>query len=157
VPFKGGRTVNELHEPINGPFSPFSAQFGQINHYYYRSWRDYYEKLLRGRPDGGTRAMPEKIKPPPGDVPDTSALRFVPALRAMLERNDRAQCLARHSSRFSQMLTVEQILAETSALVAHDRQEEALILLSHAVAREPGQVLYDQARRMIKASLTAVA
>jgi len=37
------------------------------------------------------------------------------------------------------------------------RQEEALVLLSHAAAREPDQPLYDQVRRMLKASLTAAA
>ncbi|MDR2695549.1 MAG: glycosyltransferase family 92 protein [Deltaproteobacteria bacterium] len=157
VPFAGGRTVNERHEPIDGPFSPFSAHLGQINHYYYRSWQDYHEKLLRGRAAGGTRHIPEKINPPPGDVPDTSALRFVPALRAMLAREDRAACLARHSRRFSRTLPPEQVLAEAGALIAHDRQEEALVLLSHAAAREPGQALYGQARRMLKASLTAAA
>ena len=115
VPFKGGHTVNERHEPVDGPFSPFSAQLGQINHYYYRSWQDYYEKLLRGRPDGGTRDMPEKINPPAGDVPDTSALRFVPALRAMLERDDRAECLARYSRHFGCNPPAEQILAEAGA------------------------------------------
>jgi hypothetical protein len=94
VPLQGGHTVNERHEPVADVHSPFSAEFGQINHYYYRSWQDYHKKMLRGRPDGGTRNIPEKIKPPCGDVPDTSALRFVPALRAMLEREDRAACLA---------------------------------------------------------------
>ncbi|MCL2124354.1 MAG: glycosyltransferase family 92 protein [Desulfovibrionaceae bacterium] len=157
VPFKGGHTVNECHEPIDGPFSPFSAQLAQINHYHYRSWQDYYAKLLRGRAVGGRRHMPEKISPPAGDVPDMSALRFVSALRAMLEREDRALCLARHSKRFSHKLPPEQILAEACALIAHDRQEEALVLLSRAAAREPGQGLYDQARRMLKASLTAAA
>ena len=157
VPFQGGHTVNERHEPVVGAFSPFSAEFGQVNHYYYRSWQDYYEKLLRGRSDGGTRKIPEKIRPPRGDALDTSALRFVPALRAMLAREDRALCLAQCSGRFSLKLPPEQILAEAGALIAHDRQEDALVLLSHAAAREPGQALYDQARRMLKASLTAAA
>ena len=94
VPLQGGHTVNERHEPVADVHSPFSAEFGQINHYYYRSWQDYHKKMLRGRPDGGTRNIPEKINPPCGDVPDTSALRFVPTLRAMLEREDRAACLA---------------------------------------------------------------
>ncbi|MDR0466235.1 MAG: glycosyltransferase family 92 protein [Deltaproteobacteria bacterium] len=94
VPFRGGCTVNERHEPVDGAAGDtFSAQLGQINHYYYRSWQDYYEKILRGLPDGGTREMPERIAPPDGDVPDTSALRFAPALRAMLEREDRAAFL----------------------------------------------------------------
>jgi hypothetical protein len=157
APFQGRRTVNELHEPIEGAFSPFSAELGQINHYYYRSWQDYYEKFLRGRSDGGTRNIPQKINPPRGDIPDTSALRFVPALRAMLAREDRALRLAQYSGRFSRKLPPEQILAEAGTLIAHDRQEEALVLLAHAVAREPGQTLYDQARRMLKASLTAAA
>ena len=103
------------------------------------------------------RHIPEKINPPRGDVPDTSALRFVPALRAMLEREDRAMRLAQCSGRFSRKLPTEEILAEAGALIAHDRQEEALVLLSHAAAREPGQALYEQARRMLKASLTAAA
>ena len=157
VPYKGGHTVNERHDPIDGPFSPFSAEFGQINHYYYRSWQDYYKKILRGLPAGGTRRIPKKINPPAGDVPDTSALRFVPELRAMLEREDRAVYLAQHGRRFSRNLPPEHILAEAGALIAHDRPEEALVLLSHAAAREPGQELYDQARRMLKASLTAAA
>jgi hypothetical protein len=157
VPFAGGHTVNERHEPIDGPFSPFSAELGQINHYFCRSWQDYHEKILRGRADGGTRNMPEKINPPHGEVPDTSALRFVPALRAMLKREDRAAYLARYSERFSRTLFLEHVLAEACLLIAHDRQQEALVLLSHAAAREPGQELYSQARRMLKASLTAAA
>jgi len=157
VPLQGGHTMNERHEPVVGAFSPFSAKLGQINHYYYRSWQDYHEKLLRGVPDGGKRKIPEKIHPARGDVPDTSALRFVPALRAMLAREDRALCLVQRSRRFSRTFPPEQILAEAVALIAHDRQEEALVLLSHATAREPGQALYDQARRMLKASLTAAA
>ena len=157
IPFQGRRSVNERHEPVNGAFSPFSAELCQINHYYYRSWQDYHEKLLRGRSDGGTRAVPKKITPPAGDLPDTSAVRFVPALRAMLEREDRAVCLTQYSSRFSRELSAEQILAEVCALIVGDRQEEALLLLSHAAAHEPGQGVYDQARRMVKASLTAAA
>ena len=109
VPFTGGHTVNERHAPITEAFSPFSAQFGQINHYFCRSWQDYHEKILRGRADGGTRKMPEKINPPHGDVPDTSALRFVPALRAMLEREDRAPFLAGSARLCSHSLPPEQI------------------------------------------------
>jgi hypothetical protein len=157
VASRGGRTVNERHATVTDAFSPFSAELGQINHYHYRSWQDYYKKLLRGRADVGARDMPKKIEPPRGDVPDASALRFVPALRAMLEREDRAPHLARHGRRFSRNLPLEQVLAEVRALITHDRQEEALLLLSHAAAREPGQALYDQARRMLKASLTAAA
>ena len=157
VALQGRNTVNERHDPVVGAFSPFSAELGQINHYYYRSWQDYHEKLLRGRADTGMRKIPEKINPPHGDLPDTSALRFVPALRAMLAREDRASYLAQCSERFSRKLPLEEILAEVSALIAHDRQEEALVLLSHAAAREPEQALYDQARRMLKASLTAAA
>ena len=154
VPLQGGHTVNERHEPVIGSFSPFSAQSGQINHYYYRSWQDYHEKLRRGMADGVAHTMPKKITPPRGDVPDTQALRFVPALRAMLERKDRALHLARHSMRFDHALPPEQILAETSALIAHDREEEALVLLSHAAARDPGQELYVQVRHALKAALT---
>jgi hypothetical protein len=90
-------------------------------------------------------------------VPDTSALRFVPALRDMLERKDRALFLAQYGRRFSRSLPPEHILAEACTLIAHDRPEEALVLLSHAAAREPEQKLYDQARRMLKDSLTAAA
>ena len=61
----------------------------------------------------------------------------MPALRAMLKREDRALCLARHGRRFSRKLPSEQILAEACAFIAHDRQEEALVLLGHAIAREP--------------------
>jgi hypothetical protein len=158
VPFQGGHTVNERHEPVDGAVSAsFSADHGQINHYYYRSWQDYYEKMLRGLPDGGTRTMPEKIAPPRGDVPDTSALRFVPALRAVLERDDRAPRLAGNSRRFERALIPEQVLAEAGVLIAHDRQEEALVLLSRAIARDPGQKLYVQARHMLKASLAVAA
>ncbi|MDR2695550.1 MAG: glycosyltransferase family 92 protein [Deltaproteobacteria bacterium] len=158
LPLDGRQTVNERHEPVTGAFNnDFSAEFGQINHYYYRSWQDYHEKLLRGMADGGRHAMPEKINPPRGDVPDTGALHFVPALRAMLAREDRAACLASHGRRFNRKLPPEQVLAEAGALIAHDRQEEALVLLSHAAAREPGQALYSQARRMLRASLTDAA
>jgi hypothetical protein len=157
-PLKGRHTVNERHEPVIEAFSTTSSsEFGQINHYHYRAWQDYREKLLRGRADKIARNILKKINPPAGDVPDTSALRFVPALRAMLKREDRAICLAQYSKRFSRKLSLEQVLAEACALIAHDRQEEALTLLSNAAAREPGQALYVQARRMIKASLTAAA
>jgi hypothetical protein len=81
----------------------------------------------------------------------------VSALRAMLDREDRGLCLARYGRRFSQTLPQECVLAEACALVAHDRPDEALVLLGNAVAREPGQALYEQARRMLKASLTAAA
>jgi len=157
MPLQGRCTVNERHELIREAFSPFSAEFGQINHYYYRSWQDYHEKMLRGRADVGTRNIQGKINPPRGDLPDTSALRFVPALRAMLAREDRALCLAQRNERFNRKLPPEQILTEVDALITHGRQEEALVLLSHAAAREPDQPLYDQVRRMLKASLTAAA
>jgi hypothetical protein len=115
VPFQGGHTVNERHEPVAGAVSDSAgSEFGQINHYYYRSWQDYYEKMLRGLPDGGRRTMPEKINPPDGDVPDTSALRFVPALRAMLEREDRAAYLAQRGSRFSRERSPEAPPARSS-------------------------------------------
>ena len=114
VPFQGGHTVNERHEPVTGAISDsFSAELGQINHYYYRSWQDYYEKMLRGLPDGGRRQIPEKINPPDGDVPDTQALRFVPALRAMLEREDRAVYLAEYGRRESACRPAQVSLDET--------------------------------------------
>jgi hypothetical protein len=109
VPLQGGRTVNERHEPVIGSFSPFTAQIGQINHYYYRSWQDYHEKLRRGMADGVAHTMPKKITPPCGDVPDVSALRFAAALRVMLDREDRALHLARHSRRFERKRPPEQV------------------------------------------------
>jgi hypothetical protein len=75
----------------------------------------------------------------------------------MLEREDRALRLAGNSRRFERTLPPEQVLAEAGALIARDRQEEALVLLSHAIAREPQQELYVQARRTLKASLAAAA
>ena len=157
VPLHGGHTVNERREPVVGSFSPFSSEVGQINHYYYRSWQDYYEKLRRGMADGIAHAVPQKIAPPRGDVPDTSALRFVPALRAMLEREDRGARLAEDSRRFDGKRSPEEVLAEACELIAGDREEEALVLLSRAAAREPGQEAYVQARRALRASLTAAA
>jgi len=153
VPLHGRHTVNERREPVIGSFSPFSAELGQINHYYYRSWQDYYEKLRRGMADGIRHAVPKKISPPRGDVPDTSALRFVPALRAMLEREDRAPCLAEYGRRFCRVRSPEELPAEAEGLILHGREEEALVLLGHAAAREPEQELYRHALNMLKASL----
>jgi hypothetical protein len=75
----------------------------------------------------------------------------------MLAREDRAQNMVKNSRRFDRALTPEQVLAEAAALIAHDRQEEALMLLTRAIAREPQQELYAQARRTLKAALTAAA
>ncbi|MDR0466234.1 MAG: glycosyltransferase family 92 protein [Deltaproteobacteria bacterium] len=157
VPFGDRHTVNEGREPVFGSRGPFSARLCQINHYYYRSWQDYYEKLQRGMADGYAHKLPKKIAPPDGDAPDTSALRFVPGLRAMLEREDRAVYLAKAGRRFDRALPPEQVLAEADALVARDRAEDALVLLSRAVARNPGQELYARARSLISASIMTAA
>jgi hypothetical protein len=157
VALPGRHAVNERREPVVGSFSPFSAELGQINHYYYRSWQDYYEKLRRGMADGVAHRIPKKITPPCGDVPDLSALHLASALRAMLEREDRALRLSENGGCFNRVCSPEELLAEACALIARDREEEALVLLSRAAARDPGQELYRLARRMLKDSMLAAA
>ncbi len=158
VPLKGGRTVNEQRRTVIGAFSPFSAEHAQINHYYYRSRQDYYEKLLRGRADAGTHSMPRKIAPPDGDTRDTSALRFAPALRTALEREDRAALSAARAAYFCRERETDALLAEVRALIARDKREEALVLLGHAAQREgPDRKFCDLARRSLRETLMRAA
>jgi hypothetical protein len=49
--YKHGKyCVNELHHRINGngPFSPLTYTYANINHYYFRSRNDYLDKIRRG-------------------------------------------------------------------------------------------------------------
>lgn len=79
-------TVNENREIVLGPYTQYpSWNVGQINHYYYRSLQDFYQKLQRGMADSGKKHhIPHKIEAPEGDTEDLSALRFAPrVLKAM--------------------------------------------------------------------------
>lgn len=46
--YLGIHTVNEKHEPITGPFSPFTCEKIVMNHYWTRSWEDWLEKAAYG-------------------------------------------------------------------------------------------------------------
>ena len=43
-----GLCVNERQMPVHGPRCPRSADLAQVNHYYFRSRRDFEEKMERG-------------------------------------------------------------------------------------------------------------
>lgn len=86
VRLRENTTVNENHEPVYGPYTEKpSWNVAQVNHYYYRSLQDYYQKLRRGMADSGKKhTIPHKVEAPIGDVEDLSALRFAPRiLKAM--------------------------------------------------------------------------
>jgi len=82
----GYSVVNSAGAPVKAPIShPVVRDVCQINHYYYRSNQDFYEKQLRGRADIATgRVMTERIKNPHGDTEDMRAARFAPLVRRLL-------------------------------------------------------------------------
>lgn len=47
----GNHCVNERHEPVYGPYSPFSAEKVRLNHFFFRSQQDFCEKMQRGHAD----------------------------------------------------------------------------------------------------------
>ncbi|SBV99451.1 conserved hypothetical protein [uncultured delta proteobacterium] len=69
---------------VNSP----SWEVGQINHYYYRSKKDYYAKLRKPRADNNElRSIPGgKVAAPRGGEEDLSALRFADGVKAILAR-----------------------------------------------------------------------
>ena len=79
--------VTENRIPITKPFiAPPSWNLGQVNHYYYRSKKDYYLKLRKPRADNNEmRTLHEKPHIPDGEVPDTPALRFAPGVRRIMD------------------------------------------------------------------------
>lgn len=64
---------------------PTSRDIAQVNHYYYRSKREFYAKLRKPRADlQPERTIPDRVIVPEGDEPDLSAVRFVPGVTAIL-------------------------------------------------------------------------
>lgn len=83
----GDHIVREDHTPITeGRSQSAFWEKGQINHYLYRSKQDFYAKLQKARADIFTgRNVPERFAVPEGDVADTSAARFAPGVRKILD------------------------------------------------------------------------
>ncbi|CAK7055559.1 MAG: hypothetical protein DELT_01204 [Desulfovibrio sp.] len=66
---------------------PPSWRIGQINHYYFRSRHEFYKKLRAPRADTHElRDQPPDMVIPEGDVPETSILRFVPGVKAIMKK-----------------------------------------------------------------------
>lgn len=80
--------VTENHEPIavaerRNP----TWEKAQINHYFYRSRQDFALKMRKPRASVFTpKPQPKDPVPPDGEVTDTSALRFAPGVREILNR-----------------------------------------------------------------------
>ncbi|MCC8195011.1 MAG: glycosyltransferase family 2 protein [Deltaproteobacteria bacterium] len=81
--------VTENHTPIHLWYSrPPSWRIGQINHYYFRSKHEFYKKMRGPRADilENFREPPEDNIIPEGSVPDYSAARFAPGVKAILKK-----------------------------------------------------------------------
>ncbi len=95
--FKDGELpVNTSEIPIDGPFSiPPVWDKAQLNHYYYRSTQDYFNKLSRVRGSTGTRHhMPAKLDPPPGTIRDLRAALYAPIVRDLIADAPNGSCAA---------------------------------------------------------------
>ncbi len=136
-----GRIVNTGYAPIRGPLSiPPVRDVCQINHYYYRSSQDFYQKLQRGMADSRREhRIPRRINPPRGKVEDRSAARYAPQVRQLLEQPELARTLFRPRVPESP----EQTAAAFTDLLRHNRPGEALILLAKARRRFPGHPLIE--------------
>lgn len=84
------RIVLENHELTNSAWTDVpSWEKGQINHYYFRSKKDFFTKLRRPRADNGAmRTMAEKGVVLVGEEEDTSAVRFAPGVKEIIHRTD---------------------------------------------------------------------
>ncbi|MDR3073291.1 MAG: glycosyltransferase family 92 protein [Deltaproteobacteria bacterium] len=81
----GDAVVTENHEPLFRPRTDTpSREKGQVNHYYYRSKKDFYAKLRKPRADysGMRKAAGNLILS--GDYEDRSACRFAPGVNNIL-------------------------------------------------------------------------
>ncbi len=151
---KTGKVVNERHEPVIGPFSvPPSWETCRINHYYFRSRQDYYEKLQRPMADSTRRhRIPKKLTTPDGDTPDFSAARFGPAVRSLLARKADGACAAL-ARRPDLPASPEAVLALVSEHFRAWRLEAGMILLCKARMRFPGHPLVEEVARQARTLL----
>ncbi len=83
--------VNEEHMPLpwDSSFTWYPGKLAQINHYFYRSQQDFYEKIQRGRADI-REEQPRSLEvfyahTEWETVEDHAAGRFLPALRRALD------------------------------------------------------------------------
>lgn len=87
---KSPPVVDVLERPVVGPFiTPPVWEIAQVNHYYYRSRKEYYAKLRKPRADNNelrTDAVNGKVVAPEGHIEDTSAVRFVPKVKEILRQ-----------------------------------------------------------------------
>lgn len=140
-----GPIVNERREPVCGAFSwPPSWELCQINHYYYRSRQDYYQKLRRSMADSVRRHhMPHKVTPPDGDTPDFSAARHAPAVRSLLRRGEEGAC-AMLARRPEVPESPAAALTQVGELLRAWRLEDALVLLCKARMAFPRHPLLEE-------------
>ena len=84
--------VTENAQPIFLWYAaPPTWEIGQINHYYYRSKREFYKKLRAPRADTtAPRNPPPGMVIPEGDTADLSALRFLPGVRAIMAKANKS-------------------------------------------------------------------
>ncbi len=117
----GHSIVNTAGQPVRAALSrPPVWDVCQINHYYYRSSQDWYQKMRRSR--GSTtlkHKVPERIQLPHGDVEDLSAARCAPLVRTLLQQD--AACAA-----YARRLDVPDTPEATALFIAELLQREAL-------------------------------
>jgi hypothetical protein len=81
--------VNELCEPISGPFSRNTTEVIQLNHYFLRSYADFLSKIQRGPADGISYLKPDRFfqcDRVSNEVYDDCILRFAPYVKDRLSK-----------------------------------------------------------------------
>ncbi|CAK7056809.1 MAG: hypothetical protein DELT_01266 [Desulfovibrio sp.] len=80
--------VDVLGRPVTTPvIKPPVWETAQVNHYYYRSRKEYYAKLRKPRADNNelrTDAVEGRVTAPEGYSEDISAVRFAPKVKTIM-------------------------------------------------------------------------
>lgn len=96
----GWHCVNDQFMPVIGPAAPFTGERIRLNHYYYRSRREWAEKMarglghpVRGRKEYLQEEFERQLKQP--SVLDECALKYEKGLRFLLRQQDAQAACAR--------------------------------------------------------------
>lgn len=136
---EGSGCVNERLFPIpdQSPFTVFSNELAQINHYFTKSRQEYLDKIGRGRADTGQRH--QAAEPFRGEVEDHSIAPHVRRLKATLGQSP-ADFLKRHRPLPDGNRTSKELLLEIAGLFSRNNTRDIAPLLAQLSLTSPPEV-----------------
>lgn len=136
----GWTSVDENFLPIAGPAAPFTGEVLRLNHYYYRSRREWREKMARGlvHPVRGRDAYLDEefdrhLAQP--TVEDPCALKYLKGLKFLLRQKDLSALVSRANQWADR--DEPQVLEQAIRQAGTQRGAEAVRTLKRGVFHHP--------------------